>query len=303
MNRPGPLEELPLERFLPSYANISDNDDDDDLWTGGTRLKRPLSPTSHSPSAKRRQLSIDGRSTTPGSSKMTPRSRYAQSVDFSAVLQSPDSPVKRLNFASISISKSDSPKQDDIETTPRARSRPVPPKQLDGSKEEDVASSSTRVATRSRPHPLVFELVPRPAPPLPDPTSEHYPGFFIYPDPYTVVARPDETRSVEEQVWYDEEPEKENSQPPRQVHALPSAFIDSLAKSSSLFPAPLPKGKTIASIFSSSYRSVAHRRIFGPRSAVLEDDSLDLTAINNYARRAALSSNPLEDDKDGSPSS
>ncbi|KAH6915050.1 hypothetical protein BKA70DRAFT_1257845 [Coprinopsis sp. MPI-PUGE-AT-0042] len=292
-----PLCDIPLERFLPSSSNICDTSNP---FGSSAPLKRPLSPTGRqdTPNAKRRMVAKekDRSMASPRSSKATARSRYGQpSMDFGAILRGPDSPARRLDFSSPTKSTQC---QDAMDVTPRPRTRAAAHADVDMtpvfSQQPNASSSSSSgngLAAAQSHHPIVYNLVPRSLPPLQESASEHFPGFYICPDPYTLEAAVDETQLLEEQVRYDEEPEKENDKPPREIHGLSTLSLDSPTKPTSAFSMSVIKNKTSLP-HHTSYVSMAHRRIFGVHSAVMED-ALDLGASDSFARRAALASDLL----------
>jgi hypothetical protein len=289
-----PLCDIPLDHFLPSDIGDTSNP----FTSHAQQLKRPLSPTARgdTPNPKRRIVVADrDRSmASPRSSKAAVRSRYGQpSVDFDAVLRGPGSPARRLDFSSPPKSTQC---QDAMDVTPKPRTRAATRAEVvanpEASQQPQASSSGTgSVAARPQHHPIVYNLVPRSLPPLQESASEHFPGFYICPDPYTLQAAVDETQLLEEQVWYDEEPEKENDKPPREIHSLSTLSLDSPTKPASGFSMSVIKNKTSLP-HNTSYISMAHRRIFGIHSAVMED-ALDLGAPDSFARRAALASDLL----------
>lgn len=299
-----PLCDIPLDRFLPSSSDICDTSNP---FSSSAPLKRPLSPTGRgdTPNAKRRIVVTerDRSMASARSSKTAVRSRYAQpSVDFDAVLRGPGSPARRLDFSPSKSSQS----EDAMDVTPKPRTRAAARAEaatITGISQQPHASSSSvsgagPVAARPQHHPIVYNLVPRSLPPLQESASEHFPGFYICPDPYTLEASVDETQLLDEQVWYDEEPEKENDKPPREIHGLSSLSLDSPTKPTSGFSMSVIKNKTSLP-HNTSYVSIAHRRIFGVHSAVMED-TLDLGASDSFARRAALASDLLCFDRNNS---
>ncbi|TFK28882.1 hypothetical protein FA15DRAFT_664971 [Coprinopsis marcescibilis] len=304
MNRPPPLSELSLERFLPSEHALLNADS----VLATAVLKRPLSPSEcPTPTAKRRMLDIDESASPSRCTRSTSNHRQSHSVRFDAALKGPGSPVRRLDFSPATSTKINHTGTNGIETTPRARpihrdcyqgdysmASPAPDYQQVGS----LSASGSGVLSTRRPQPrLVFEVVPRTLPSAPDPASEHYPGFEVYRDPHVIVARPSETQPA---VSYDDElPEKENCEPPRPTHALPTVLM-SPHKPSSEFAMSLAKGKA-AMVNTSPYVSLA-RRIFATGISMVTEDQLDLNANNNFARQAALASDTMRDSKMSSPS-
>lgn len=282
MSRPGPLQELPLRPFLPPNPNHN---------------KRPLSPSSpgHSPLRPKRRL-------------LDPSPRSAVLVDYSAVLAGPDSPARVLDFTAI---KKHPHRPADCDAT---RSRPPPSSSLAASPELGTATTismpppplpspalagSSSSPTRSRavlPHPLFFEKIPRELPPLTDSESEHYPGFDVYRDPYVVLTRRDETRTADLLIHpgSDEEPDKENDAPPREIRRLTSLFADFHTKSAAT-PSP-GKGKQRMDSDTLPNFPVNQKKIFGHGFA---DDAIDLSASYGFYRRSRLA---LSDDNDLDPS-
>ena len=285
-----PLCDIPLDRFMPAY-------DPANIFATHSSLKRPLSPDGRqeTPTAKRRATLKDQSMASPRSSKVASSSRYGQrSVDFDAILRGPNSPARRLDFSSPPKSTHC---QDAMDVTPRPRTRAAARAQAsivpDLLQQQPEASSSRSNGSGTMPaqphhHPIAFNLVPRPLPPLQESTSEHFPGFYVCPDPYIVEACVDDMQVVEEPIWYDEEPDKENNKPPREIHNLSTLSLDSPTKPTSGFSMSVAKNKP----HTASYVSFAHRRIFGVHSGLMED-ALDLGASDSFARRAALASDLL----------
>ncbi|KAF8812282.1 hypothetical protein BYT27DRAFT_7251840 [Phlegmacium glaucopus] len=190
MQRPGPLQELPLERFLSAHPNL--------LSKSVRSHKRQLSPGSPNPYSptKRRILNSEG-VFAPEKTCKTPMSLgKASPTRFGDVLASSASPARILNFGLPKNRRGEPtkrsfmpiPTQTQIPSlSPRktlTTSRPVSSSAYHSSSElpagtEESSTSSTR--------PAVPIDIPRNLPPLPDPQSIHYPGFVVFQDTHITI--------------------------------------------------------------------------------------------------------------------
>lgn len=179
MRRPGPLQELPLEQFLPPNPNLP--------YPPKSRPnKRPLSPGGpnlFSP-AKRRILNEEG-VFSPDKTFKSPVSGRDAPARFAQVLTGPESPARKLDFG-IPKRRLESP------ALPRMSIINVTPTRSTSSSSKLAPSpkfKSTPRSFSSRPgddqemddyfsHPSSSSLTP----PLTDPQSMHYPGFRVYHD-------------------------------------------------------------------------------------------------------------------------
>ncbi|KAJ8454575.1 hypothetical protein ONZ51_g12951 [Trametes cubensis] len=255
--RPGPLMPYSLEHFSADSKSTS---------TPAKHLlpkKRPYSPGMgclDSP-AKRRLKATEGAGTASHTrsplSASSNNARFA-SPHFHALLQGPDSPVKKLDFthlqsteakplpgvsdstaAGLPQSASRTPKRSPRRTSgtrvrrsPRLSTRtstvcldgPVP-----GGHPTPRAESASPSGRASGPEPI---LIPRVISP-PDPQSIHYPGFDIYQDPFTVLPTSASiSSSVDDRCdgpSSDKEEDKENL-PPRRKSSKKAANSATLSE-------------------------------------------------------------------------
>ncbi|KAG5652673.1 hypothetical protein H0H81_004165 [Sphagnurus paluster] len=186
MPRIGPLQELPLEHFIPSR-------------------KRPLSPAAHvlcSP-AKRRILNEEGIFKSAVSGRGTP-------ARFTKVLSGPSSPARKLDFGS--------PKQKATLGRATLASSPDLNTLLSEDYEmEDCFGQASCSSFSVRTPPSNPTIISRGTPPPPDPQSIHYPGFRVYFDTHIVFTPADEqpprpSTPISEK---DKDALKENIIPPR----------------------------------------------------------------------------------------
>ncbi|KAF9006539.1 hypothetical protein BDQ17DRAFT_1351919 [Cyathus striatus] len=198
MYHPGPLQELPLELFMPNPNLLNP--------TSFKSNKRPLSPSApilYSP-AKRRILNEEG-IFSPEKTRKTPLPASRGSQSFSAarledIFAGPSSPALKLDFGSPkNLLQYDIPGSlvkdvGDLQTSSHASSSSLPlshspPKATIGSK--SVTDISLPLGNDYKePDDYFFPssptFVPRELPPYPDPHSIHYPGFLIYRDPHLI---------------------------------------------------------------------------------------------------------------------
>ncbi|KAF9491363.1 hypothetical protein BDN71DRAFT_1364385, partial [Pleurotus eryngii] len=188
MRSSGPLQELPLEQFLPNSSKVRSN-------------KRPLSPGApnlFSPT-KRRLLEEEG-IFTPEKTTKSPffASRGGTPSYFSAVLCGPESPARKLDFSpskrtnqggSSKVAKEEAPSytSPSVATTStiilEASSHSnhisaTPFEEFTDDESSDFEFDSSEVRGQSR----APNMIPREMPLPPDPQSQHYPGFIIYQD-------------------------------------------------------------------------------------------------------------------------
>lgn len=241
MGRPGPLQDLPLERFLLPDTNVPNTPSKHLRST-----KRPLSPGTpvlYSP-AKRRILNEEGIF----SPKRTPRSpassssrgRFAPEY-FDALLKGPDSPAKKLDFGtpksatpsflasapstqstrSTSVDRDD---RDDITSTPRRfalSARKLAPSPELVSKHGNLSSRMSRTSSMmdeddtdsdyfrpdsrsSSSHTPTSLLSPRDDTP-PDRQSIHYPGFDVFRDAFDASDTRSELPTVDADYLMDDQ--------------------------------------------------------------------------------------------------
>ncbi|TFK43687.1 hypothetical protein BDQ12DRAFT_675392 [Crucibulum laeve] len=237
--RRSPLQELPLEHFLPSNPNQPTP------FKPNKSNKRALSPGGlilYSP-AKRRILCEEGifsPEKTCKSPLSASRGRSATPARFTDVLMGSDSPAKKLDFGSpkyhaesSSVPRMTAMKLDSTPTRSSSSSSSLAPSpelkvMLSSSsassfssdaESEDYFTSADASSSRlsSAPAPT---LIPRQLPPPADPQSAHYPGFRVYQDPHIVVFPP---LSQEEVAQQTNERHNENLPPRRKARKAASA--------------------------------------------------------------------------------
>ncbi|KAG5648886.1 hypothetical protein DXG03_000235 [Asterophora parasitica] len=196
MPRPGPLQELPLDQFLPPNPNLP-----------STSRKRPLSPGGpgfFSP-AKRRILNEEGIFKSPVSGRGTP-------ARFTEVLTGPSSPARKLDFGSPKATRRAA-----VETTPprvaSSSNRLAPSPHV----KEDHEMEAYFIRPSSSSQPPSSNITPRETPPPQDPQSIHYPGFRVYFDTHVVLAPVEEPPATPSTPGGEKEKEtlKENVVPRR----------------------------------------------------------------------------------------
>ncbi|KAJ8463753.1 hypothetical protein ONZ45_g17476 [Pleurotus djamor] len=183
-----PLQELPLEQYLPASSKSSCRPN-----------KRPLSPGApnlFSPT-KRRILEEEGIFSMEKTKKSPfPPSRLKGPDYFSAALCGPESPVRRLDFSPSKPATSEEwirsqgdaknpsslAKHVSSSSLPTASSSSTPFEEFeDESGDFAIDSSSTP------PHSYIPRMIPREMPPPQDVQSLHYPGFDIYQDTHIIL--------------------------------------------------------------------------------------------------------------------
>lgn len=252
MQRPGPLQDLPLDRFLLSNPNLS--------ASAIKSNKRPLSPsgpTLFSP-AKRRILNEEG-IFSPEKSWKGPlpcsKGSLASPVRFQDVLAGPASPARVLDFGS--------PKNaagDPYERPPSSAAALEASSSRTTSSTQDLAPSpelKARITRQARVVPPTYPLehsgnlfdddspvlssplcgvpsfIPRELPPQPDPCSIHYPGFVVFQDPHVIVfSFQDSDPSLSlKKIEVDHDAIKENILPQRKTRKVTRAPSSSDLKS------------------------------------------------------------------------
>ncbi|KZP07754.1 hypothetical protein FIBSPDRAFT_875192 [Athelia psychrophila] len=212
MQRPGPLQELPLEHFLPPNPNLPRSP-----YKLGKGSKRPLSPgapSTYSP-AKRRILAVEG-ILSPESLKSPLSAAALYPTRFGDLARGPDSPARKLNFGLPKNHTESSPGSSTVvHSTPsshtnatptRTKSKSLAPSPVllskstasalpalpsDGSEMDDYFSTPQppRYNTRSSTSNTLPMMIPRELPPPPDRQSMHYPGFDVLPDTHIPLLR------------------------------------------------------------------------------------------------------------------
>ncbi|KAI9056530.1 hypothetical protein FKP32DRAFT_1585917 [Trametes sanguinea] len=218
--RPGPLMPYPLDLFtVEGSATPSKH-----LLPQKRRCSP--SPSCYDSPAKRR-VKADGTDTVPlrarsPLSASSNSARFATS-HFNALLQGPDSPAKRLDFATFSHDEDSTSRSEN--GTPRTPRR-SPKRTTTPRPRRSPRLSTVQPISRSpqNHHAIVSEpiRIPRDVMP-PNPQSIHYPGFDIHQDPYTVLPTSASHTSIivhDDAVEHslDEEFDKEN-RPPRRKRA------------------------------------------------------------------------------------
>lgn len=221
MRRPGPLQELPFEQFLPISSARKSRPN-----------KRPLSPTLYSP-VKRRILNEEGIFSPEKTIKSTVSSRGTPSR-FTDALDGPSSPARKLDFGVPNHSTKDAGAlertptrlaslDDGLAPSPELKSKsrsswPGDEEMNDYFIMPNCSSSSSRSSA-------VPTSVPREMLPPPDPHSVHYPGFRVHPDTRILLTPVDD--DLEKLSFWDSDKDgqKENLDPrqrPRKVVTTPN---------------------------------------------------------------------------------
>ncbi|KAF5387630.1 hypothetical protein D9615_000577 [Tricholomella constricta] len=197
MPRPGPLQDLPLDHFLPTNPNLP-----------STSRKRPLSPggLSFASPAKRRILNEQAICKSPLSGRGTP-------ARFSRVLTGPSSPARKLDFGSPKLTRREA-------TPPRAFRAFSEDQEMDDYFSHPSSSSSVPPPSSNS------SIIPRETPPPLDPQSIHYPGFRVYFDTHIILTPVEEALAQPSTPGGEKEREalKENIVPrrrPRKVVTVP----------------------------------------------------------------------------------
>ena len=252
MRRPGPLQDLPLEHFLPPNPNVPKSPFK--LARGSKRPASPGAPSNFSP-AKRRIFDAEG-IFSPETLK-SPVSASARSpVRFGDFSQGPDSPARKLDFGlpknhsqssvgSSTLVNSAASSQFDaamLDVTPKRTSsastnRLAPSPELPSKSPSAPIASSSSLSLHDTPEmddffspysrhstahtDAVPTMIPRELPALPDRQSLHYPGFDVLPDTHIPLLRartasPGSTDSGVE-MKRDKEGSKENLPPRRKT--------------------------------------------------------------------------------------
>ena len=246
MQRPGPLQELPLEHFLPTYRP--------NLPSKSVRNhKRPLSPGSPNPYSptKRRILNSEG-IFAPEKTCKTPMSLgKASPARFSDVLASSTSPARILDFGlpknhgggpakCLSLTQTQIPSRKTLisSSSSEVHRRVLPVHHFP----YGVPGGNTEVS--STPPPAAVPIViPREIPLLPDPQSIHYPGFVVFQDTHLTIYPADfnPERVLSDAAETHSDVSKENV-PPRRMTVRKTTLVDTLK--SGVTPLRLSKSRT-----------------------------------------------------------
>ncbi|KAF9464349.1 hypothetical protein BDZ94DRAFT_485135 [Collybia nuda] len=223
MRRPGPLQEFPLDLFLPPNPNLP---------TKSRPNKRPLSPGGPSlfSPAKRRILNGEGIFSPEKTLKSPISSRYA-AARFADVLSGPASPAKKLDFG-VAKHRVESPRSSRLSstiasTTPTrtisSSSRLAPSPELAPSPHQDCEDDREGYFSYTGYSSCTF--IERELPPPPDPQSSHYPGFRVYYDTHIPLTSVDMDMDDVAPADKDKGGQKENVAPrrkPRKVITAPN---------------------------------------------------------------------------------
>jgi len=238
MQRPGPLQELPLDRFLLSNPNLS-------AIKSNKRPLSPSDPTLFSP-AKRRILNEEGIFSPEKSWKGPPpcsKGSLASPARFHDILAGPASPARFLDFGSprnvtgdpqkrlplsaaaldASSSRTTSSTQD-LAPSPELKPRitrqarglhpTYPLEHGDNLFDDDPPVLSSRLRG-------VPSFIPRELPPQPDPCSIHYPGFVVFQDPHVVAFSFEDSDPLSlNKMEADHDATKENILPQRKTRKV-----------------------------------------------------------------------------------
>ena len=273
MQRPGPLQELPLERFLPSHPNTPSK--------SVRSHKRPLSPgspNSYSPT-KRRILNSEGIFASEKSCKTLMSSGKASPARFGDVLVGPASPARILDFGLPKTHggepvKRPFPTQTQIPSLP-LRKTPIPsPFQLVSPTYHSLSGDSinTEVSNISSIRPVTAPIViPRELPLPPDPQSIHYPGFVVFQDTHITIYPADFKLERVSDTETHTDLYKENLPPRRKT--LPKANPETLK----FDVTPLGKSKPMTGTPSRVVSSCSPMKIEARKKLrrMMEEDDLD----------------------------
>ncbi|KAH9482770.1 hypothetical protein JR316_0004870 [Psilocybe cubensis] len=234
MQRPGPLQELPLERFLPSHPSTQPA-----AVKPIRSNKRPLSPGGPSlfSPTKRRILNDEGVYSPDKTCKIPLPSLSSSPARFSRVLAGPASPARVLDFglpqhvygdpqkptisriSSIEIMAVEtSSSSTHLASSPELKVRKAKPTQRPPSAglpsdfdnnghEQDIFGTGPSAA--------FSQFIARELPPQPDLDSVHYPGFRVFQDPYVTVFRTTEEEDLRSACIVEVDAQKENLPPRR----------------------------------------------------------------------------------------
>ncbi|KAJ7284039.1 hypothetical protein C8J57DRAFT_1294194 [Mycena rebaudengoi] len=260
-SRPGPLQELPLDLFLPPNPNLPERPN--------KRVHSPGGPSLFSPT-KRRILAEEGLISSEDSPKRLVRVRALPIYrDVGG-----DSPAKKLDFglpknsparARVPPSASNSPST--RLTRPRFSSTlpdtlaPTSPLSRDAQEMNDYFSP----LPHPTPPPLASVATPRELPSPVDPQSIHYPGFAVFLDQF-IVTNPVTDHDAETLALLQKDEQKENLAPrrkPRKSVSAPASDLNPrLASSDAKFKAnssPNTPGRSLARERSNSATPTSRR--------------------------------------------
>lgn len=267
MQRPGPLQELPLERFLPTHPNPPSK--------SVRSHKRPLSPGSPNPFSptKRRILNSEGIFASEKTCKTLMSSGKASPARFSDVLVGSASPARILDFGLPKPHggepvKRPFPTQTQIPSL-SSRKTPISSPYRRVSPANHIAtgdSTNTEVFSTSSTRPVAVPIViPRELPPPPDPQSIHYPGFVVFQDAHIIIYPADFNPERVSDAETHTNLFKENLPPRRKT--LPKATLET----------PLGKSKPVTGTPSRVISSCSPMEIDARKKLrrMMEEDDLD----------------------------
>jgi hypothetical protein len=275
MQRPGPLQELPLERFLPTHPNPPSK--------SVRSHKRPLSPGSPNPYSptKRRILNSEGIFASEKTCKTLMSLGKASPARFNDILVGSASPARILDFGLPKThggepAKRPFPTQTQI-PNPSLSSRKTPISSpyrrvspayhiLGGD------STNTEVSSTSSTRPAAVPIViPRELPPPPDPQSIHYPGFVVFQDTHITIYPADFNPERVSDAETHTDLFKENLPPRRKT--LPKATLETLKSDVT----PLGKSKPVTGTPSRVIPSCSPMKIDARKKLrrMMEEDDLD----------------------------
>ncbi|KAJ3518054.1 hypothetical protein NLJ89_g81 [Agrocybe chaxingu] len=275
MQRRNPLQELPLEQFLPSYLSAKP-------IRGSKRPHSPGDLNLFSP-AKRRIFESEGL-LSPSKSRTTtlfsPSAKLLSPSRFSDVLTGPASPARVLDFGLPKNARGDPVKPSatnrlGLDATPPRRSsiKPLAPSPELKPRNGRITQNHDAFDTLYDDHELSepasppssysksnFIFVPRTLPPRPDPTSIHYPGFVVFQDPHLVVSPPSSDHDeVSSDIDMENDKPKENMAPrkAKKVTTIPSGSVESdIPAKKSASVSDMPRSRIARKLVSLSPESV-----------------------------------------------
>ncbi|KZT29286.1 hypothetical protein NEOLEDRAFT_1127967 [Neolentinus lepideus HHB14362 ss-1] len=243
--RPGPLNEWPLEEFF------------DEIRLAGSPFKspnkkRPASPAATSPHKRRLLMSPDK---LPSLTAELTKGRYAGMMEEPTKAQ-----AAMFALSAMGAAEGGRFSDTDIHATPKRHPKSSTPLLLP-SPELDSTAKTKHTPSRHhandsdfddddndaildfsssvrRPSPM---LAPRELPPSPDRTSEHYPGFDIFRDPYIYVPHVSDRAPSPPP---DEDDGKENKPPVEMIIPLPQS---KMKKAATVPGSPLKQSITVMS--------------------------------------------------------
>ena len=270
MQRPGPLQELPLERFLPTHPNPPSK--------SVRSHKRPLSPGSPNPYSptKRRILNSEGIFASEKNKTLMSLGK-ASPARFSDVLVGSASPAKILDFGLSKAHGGESakrpfPTQTQIPSL-SSRKTPISSPYRRVSPANHISSgdsTNTVVSSTFSTRPVAVPVViPRELPPPPDPQSIHYPGFVVFQDAHTTIYPADFNPERVSDAETHTDLFKENIPPRRKT--LPKAAVETPKFDVTPLGKSKPATGTPSRVISSPMKIDARKKM----RRMMEEDDLD----------------------------